>query len=262
MLLSDFKILRSHGKQFIKDLSGAQLPPIFRGRPVISGEPDMAVAGELVRLCPSQAIGCAPFSIDLGRCIFCKECALMHPGLITFTPDYCMATNCRERLVITAASPDAITLDGERVRKEIVRTFGRALRLRQVSAGGDNSTEMELNASLNVNFDFGRFGVEFVASPRHADGVVITGPITENMAAPLELCHHAMAHPKLVILAGTDAISGGLFAESEAVNRGFLDRVGVDLYLPGNPVHPLTFIHGVMDMLGRGTRYGRHARRK
>ena len=125
------------------------------------------------------------------------------------------------------------------------------MRLREVSAGGDNSTEMELNATLNVNFDFARYGIEFTASPRHADGMVITGPITENMAVPLEIAYNAIASPKLLILAGTDALSGGVFANSSALNRSFLERFTPDLYVPGNPVHPLTFIHGVMALLGR-----------
>lgn len=254
MWISDYKILRSHGRPYIKDLDAAKLPDIFRGRPVIRGNSEPDGIAELVDLCPSRAIGASPLSIDLGRCIFCGECAHVRPDRIAFTNDYRLAANDRERLIITAGAPEKITLDSERIRTEIRRVFGRALRLRQVSAGGDNSTEMELNAALNVNFDFGRYGVEFVASPRHADGIVVTGPVTENMAAPLELTYHAVAHPKLVILAGTDAISGGLFSESPALNRSFLDRFGVDLYLPGYPVHPLTFIHGVLDLTGRQAR--------
>lgn len=249
MLISKIKVLNSHGVQYIKDLDNASLPEIFRGRPVISGTPDKDMLDELVRLCPSNAISDDRLSIDLGKCVFCKECAIHCPDHIRFTNDYRMATNVRERLIIDGSSPDNISLDQDKVRKEIKKRFGRALKLRQVSAGGDNSTEMELNASMNVNFDFGRYGIDFVASPRHADGVVITGPITENMAIPLELCYNAIASPKIVILAGSDAISGGLFAESPALNRTFLDRFGVDLYLPGNPVHPLTFIHGILALV-------------
>jgi Ni,Fe-hydrogenase III small subunit len=96
----------------------------------------------------------------------------------------------------------------------------------------------------------GRFGIEFVASPRHADGVVITGPISENMAEALEICYNAIPHPKIIILAGTDAISGGIFKASPALNREFLKKYPVDLYVPGNPIHPLTFINGIMDLLG------------
>jgi Ni,Fe-hydrogenase III small subunit len=128
--------------------------------------------------------------------------------------------------------------------------FRKALKLRQVSAGGDNSCEMELAACGNVNFDMGRFGIEFVASPRHADGIVITGPVSENMAEALQICYDAIPDPKIVILAGTEAISGGIFEGSPALNREFIRKYPIDLYVPGNPIHPLTFINGVMDLLG------------
>ena len=251
MVLSKIKVLRSHGRQYIPDLKAAELPETFRGRPEIAPGVSEAVAAALEQLCPTQAITAAPLTIRLDRCLFCNECAKRYPQAIRFTPDYCLATNDLERLRIDEHSPSAITLDESRVRSEIRRCFGRSLRLREVSAGGDNSTEMELNATLNVNFDFARYGIEFTASPRHADGMVITGPITENMAVPLKLAYNSIASPKLLILAGTDALSGGLFADSPALNRSFLERFTPDLYVPGNPVHPLTFIHGVMALLGR-----------
>ena len=108
---------------------------------------------------------------------------------------------------------------------------------------------MELNAAVNVNFDMGRFGIEFVASPRHADGIVITGPISKNMAEPLQICYDATPEPRIIILAGTDAISGGIFEGSAALDRSFLTKYPVDLYIPGNPVHPLTFINGVLSLI-------------
>ncbi|MCU0456801.1 MAG: NADH:ubiquinone oxidoreductase, partial [Bacteroidales bacterium] len=110
--------------------------------------------------------------------------------------------------------------------------------------------EMELNAAGNVNFDMGRYGIEFVASPRHADGIVITGPITENMSEALQITYDAVPEPKIIILVGTDAISGGIFSKSPAVNRKFTESHKIDLYVPGNPAHPLTFINGIMDLLG------------
>ncbi len=251
MLKSKLQVLYSHGKQYIKHLDRAELPPIFRGRPVLNGTPDGPTLEALEKLCPSGAISGKPFSLDLGRCMFCGECAMFSPEHISFTSDHRMGSNLRESLIVRPGEEGHIVVDSDSVRQEIRSYFGRALKLRQVSAGGDNSTEMELNASMNVNFDFSRYGIEFVASPRHADGVVITGPITENMAAALELCFEAIAEPRLVILAGSEAISGGLHASSPALDRSFLKRYPVDLYLPGNPVHPLTFITGVMSLLGR-----------
>jgi Ni,Fe-hydrogenase III small subunit len=133
----------------------------------------------------------------------------------------------------------------EVVRLEIAKYFGQTLQLREVSAGGDASVEMELNATGNVNFDFGRYGVGFTASPRHADGLVLTGPISENMAEALDICYNSIAEPKILVVCGSEAISGGLYADSPAVNRSFLDKYHVDLWLPGAPTHPLCFIDGI-----------------
>jgi Ni,Fe-hydrogenase III small subunit len=107
---------------------------------------------------------------------------------------------------------------------------------------------MELNAANNVQFDMSRFGIDFVASPRHADGIVITGPITVNMAEALQICYDAIPEPRIVVLVGTDAISGGIHAGSTALDRSFLAKYPVDLYIPGNPAHPLTIINGLLDL--------------
>lgn len=250
-MIRSIKILRQHGVQYVPNLRTAELTPLFRGRPVIMGEVSADLAATLAKLCPSGAIEKNPFSIDLGKCVFCRECEFAAPENIRFTNDYRISTNNRENLIIKADHDNPIILDPDLVRKEIRKLFRRSLKLRQVSAGGDASNEMELNAAGNVNFDMGRYGIEFVASPRHADGVVITGPITENMAEALQICFDATPKPSLVILCGTDAISGGLFQESNALNRSFLSQHPIDLYVPGNPVHPLTFINGVLDLIGR-----------
>ncbi len=246
-MFDNLKILWHQGKQYIPDVTEAKLPGIFRGRPVISNtEVDEF---RLAELCPTHAISTAPVSIDLGKCTFCGECAIQFPEKIVFTKEYKLSSNERERLIIKEEVDQPINLNPDLIRAEIHRLFGRSLKLRQVSAGGDNSCEWELNAANNVQFDISRFGIDFVASPRHADGIVITGPISANMAEPLERCYRAVPNPKIIILAGTDAISGGIFADSPAVNREFLLHHTVDLYIPGNPVHPLTFINGVLDLL-------------
>jgi Ni,Fe-hydrogenase III small subunit len=246
-MLDNIKILLHQGKQYIPDITKAQVPGIFRGRPVISDAPVDVVS--LTALCPTEAIRANPVAIDLGRCAFCGECAVAYPDKIAFTKDYKISTNHRDGLIVKAGEDRPITLSAGLIRKEIADYFSGSLKLRQVSAAGDNSCELELNACGNVNFDMGRFGIEFVASPRHADGIVITGPISENMAEPLQICYDAMPNPKLIILAGTDAISGGIFADSPALDRSFLDRYHIDLYVPGNPVHPLTFINGLLELI-------------
>jgi Ni,Fe-hydrogenase III small subunit len=247
-MFNTFKILYHQGKQYIPDLTKAKVPGIFRGRPEISTvETD---EGALAEVCPTGAIMTGPVRIDLGRCTFCGECSRLFPGKVKFTTDYKLSSNVREKLVIYEGSSDHVILDPGLVRKEIQKLFRGSLKLRQVSAGGDNSCEMELNAAGNVNFDMGRYGIEFVASPRHADGIVITGPVTKNMAEPLQITYDATPSPKIIILAGTDAISGGIFAGSPAIDRKFIETNHIDLYVAGNPIHPLTFINGVIDLLG------------
>jgi Ni,Fe-hydrogenase III small subunit len=247
-MLNTLKIFYHQGKQYIPDLRKVRVPGIFRGRPEIS----FAKVDEkaLADICPTGAIMQEPFRIDLGKCTFCSECSRLFPGKVQFTTDYKLAVNERERLIISEGRVEPLSLDPDLIRKEIRKLFSGSLKLRQVSAAGDNSCELELNACGNVNFDMGRYGIEFVASPRHADGIVITGPISRNMAEPLEITYKAIPSPKIIILAGTDAISGGIFEGSPALDRRFIEENHIDLYVPGSPVHPLTFINGVMDLLG------------
>lgn len=236
----------NNGKQFIPSLTEANVPSPFRGRPVISKTKiDMKY---LVDICPLNAILPDPVRIDIGKCAFCGECSFAFPEKIKFTNDHRLATNKRKNLIISEGVENEIKLDPCKIRKEIATIFNRSLKLRQVSAGGDNSCEFELNACGNPNFDMDRFGIEFVASPRHADGIVITGPVSENMAEALQICYDAVPKPSIIILVGVDAISGGIFSDSKAINRQFVQNNYIDLYVPGNPPHPLTFINGVLEL--------------
>jgi len=246
-MLNNLKIRWHQGSQFIPDVTKSRVSDVFKGRPILTNvKVDEA---KLADLCPTHAISINPVRLDLGKCTFCGECAVQFPTKIVFTSDYKLSSNDREKLIIKEGEDLLIQMNPALIREEIRRLFGRSLKLRQVSAGGDNSCEMELNAANNVQFDLSRFGIDFVASPRHADGIVITGPITKNMAEPLERCYQAVPNPKIIILVGVDAISGGIFADSPALNREFLTKHTVDLYVPGNPAHPLTFINGVLDLL-------------
>jgi Ni,Fe-hydrogenase III small subunit len=245
-MFDNIKIVFHQGKQFIPNVQTAVVPGVFRGRPIISRE--KVNEDELMAICPTEAITGNPVAIDLGKCTFCGECARCYPEKITFTKDYKLASNDPERLIIREGENKAIEINPETVRKEIHRVLGRSLKLRQISAGGDNSCEMELNATNNVQFDMSRFGIDFVASPRHADGIVITGPISKNMAEAVQICYDATPEPKIIVLVGTDAISGGMFAGSPAIDRSFLDKYPIDLYIPGNPAHPLTIVNGLLDL--------------
>lgn len=253
MILPKLKVLKSHGSQYIPDLNAVELTEEFRGRPVLSDGGDPEALRAAAELCPTGAIGLTPLCLDMGRCLFCGECARRAPQSIRFTNDYRIGTPTREGLIVRVGQQE-IPFDSQKVRPEVRRRFKQALKLREVCAGGEGSVEMELNATGNVNFDFGHYGMEFTASPRHADGVVLSGPITQNMAEALDICWEAVATPKVLIVCGSEACSGGLFAESRAVERSFLEQHPVDLWLPGAPTHPMTFIDGVMNLLGRKSR--------
>ena len=240
-------VRRAQGQQTIPD-PRTPSPVGWRGKPVIGDTPCEAGCAACVAVCPTAAIALEPVSIDLGRCILCGDCAPVCPSArLSFSNDHRLAATGRDGLLLSNTRPD---LDPVAVSAALRGRFGRSLKLRSVSAGGCNGCELEVNALTNVNFDIGRFGIDIVASPRHADGLVLTGPITRNMTEALQLCWDAMPAPKLVIAVGACAISGGPYASSPAVERGFLERFAPTLYVPGCPPHPLTFVCGVLDILG------------
>ena len=240
-MFDTIKLKYFQGNQYIKDIKNAQIKEQFRGFPIIkSSKLDSSV-------CPTGALSANPNSIDLGKCTLCGKCQC---EAIKFTNKYKLASTSKENLIIkenmTYEDFEKIAI---KARQEIKRVFSKSLKLRQVSAGGCNGCEMELNACSNCNFDMGRYGIDFVASPRHADGIVITGPITKAMAYALEDCYKSVPEPKIVILTGACAISGGIFQDSKELDRTFIEKYNIDLYIPGCPVHPLTFINAILDFI-------------
>lgn len=245
-MFDTLKLKFFQGNQFIKDIENAPMRDAFRGFPVLNDKVDCS---GLENVCPTGALSTNPLCIDMGKCTFCGKCARCSEA-VKFTNGYKLTSSSRDKLIV---KPDMTYEEYQKtaveVKKEIVKVFGKSLKLRQVSAGGCNGCEMELNACSNCNFDMGRFGIDFVASPRHADGLVITGPISENMAYALEDCYKSTPDPKIVILCGACAISGGVFQHAHKLNREFLEKYPVDLYIPGCPTHPLTFINGVLSYI-------------
>lgn len=242
------------GHQTIAYPSGpARFPARFHGRPALHPERCAAGCSACAAACPTQAIagaGSPSLRLDMGACLFCGRCAEACPtGAVAFTRDYRLAMRTREELVVRG---DEATL-ARALEGRMARLFGRSLRLRQVSAGGCSGCEAELNASGNVQFDLGRFGIQFVASPRHADGIVVTGPVSGHMRAALRATWDATPAPRLVIAVGACAISGGLFAGSDRCAGGAEAALGVpvDLFIPGCPPHPVTVLDGLLRLLGR-----------
>jgi Ni,Fe-hydrogenase III small subunit/formate hydrogenlyase subunit 6/NADH:ubiquinone oxidoreductase subunit I len=232
------------------------MPDRFRGLPVLDPTkcPDNCRA--CADACPTGAIlvrgqDAANLAIDLGRCLFCIDCLEACPeGAIRYTPEYRLATRTREDQIVDSQSGGALKL-ARALDDKARRLFGRSLKLRQVSAGGCNGCEADVNVLNTVVFDLGRFGIQFVASPRHADGLLITGPVTDNMKLALKKTYDAVPPPKLVIAVGACAISGGPYIDHPEVHNGADSVVPVDLYIPGCPPHPLTILDGLLRLLGR-----------
>ena len=226
------------------------LPERFRGHPAIAAERCADGCAQCAEVCPTDAIRLEPRpAIDLGRCLFCAECAAACPGgALAYGGDYRLAARRREDLVVRqdegvrlAAALDA----------KARRLFGRSLRLRQVSAGGCNACESEVNVLSTVVWDLGRFGIQIVASPRHADGLIVTGPVTAAMRDALRRTYDAVPAPKIVIAVGACAISGGPYAGHPEAHDGADSTVPVDLYVPGCPPHPITILDGLLRLLDR-----------
>jgi len=218
------KILKTRFKQGCRTIRfpkvpAPALPSRYRGRPIIAGRSG---------------------SIDLGKISFNPDSDMVYSN------DYSMAVSQREDLIL---SPEREMVLARALNGKMLKIFGRSLKLRQVSAGGCNACELDLNVLNTPVFDLSRFGIQFVASPRHADGIVVTGPITRNMREALLKTYEAIPEPKLVIAVGSCAISGGLFSDSPQTSKGLNTIMPVDLFIPGCPPYPLTILDGFLRLL-------------
>jgi len=227
------------------------LPESFRGLPLIKSDLCPNSCHECVEACPTGAIsGFGKKTLDIGKCLFCSDCisACKHNAIV-FTREYRLAVSKREDLLLME-NQEVLKLASE-FDKEMKKIFGRSLKLRQVSSGGCNACEADINVLSTIGWDLGRFGIQFVASPRHADGLLITGPVTKNMVLALKKTYDAIPDPKFVIAVGACALSGGIYGGHEEVESGVESLFHVDLFIPGCPPNPLTILDGLLRLTGK-----------
>lgn len=228
------------------------LPPRFKGKPVLAANVEAATAAAAAAACPTGALALENGTprLDMGLCLFCGECRRVAPELVSFSSNHRLAGLCREELVVRPG--DAIQEDHTPVTPDSVRKlFKRSFRIREVSAAGCNACEADCNVLTTIVFDLARFGIDFVASPRHADAVLVTGPVPRNMHLALNKCYNAMPSPKVVIAVGACAISGGMFKGMDQEASGVAPHLNIDLFIPGCPPSPYTILAGLLRFLDR-----------
>lgn len=235
----------------------------FRGKITLEPDKDFVlndqIGKNLETICPTNAISYSntdnSISLDAGKCIFCGDCQQELPELIKISNSFDTAKKRKNELVQTfsESAPFGKTIDelGKELKNKIDKTFGRSLAIREIDAGSCNGCEIEVSALNNPVYDVERFGIHFVASPRHADVLLVTGPASKNMEKALKIAYDATPEPKMVIAVGACACSGGIFGQNYATTGGIDSIVPVDVFIPGCPPRPQALIYGILMALNK-----------
>lgn len=245
------KIFRERLRQGYRTSSFPKEEPVlsqrFRGLPRLDTGLCRTDCNDCEQRCPTGAFirKNGKTILDLGRCLFCADCTACPHDALSFSSDYRLAAGNRQDLHFSGDS----TILAKALEKKTLSLLGRSLKLRVVSAGGCNACEADVNVLGTLVFDLARFGINFVAAPRHADGMLLTGPVSENMRAAVLSTWEAIPDPKIVIATGSCAIDGGPFRNSPEIHNGIDTLLPVDLYIPGCPPHPYTILDGLLRIL-------------
>jgi Ni,Fe-hydrogenase III small subunit/formate hydrogenlyase subunit 6/NADH:ubiquinone oxidoreductase subunit I len=262
----------------------AEVSQHARGRPEIDFG-NWKDARPAAAICPTGAIaavdseGVRTATLDLGKCVFCGLCAEVDMAVrmtnqcelaarqgedLKFTvkyrlnPDGTQANISEQPAAKTSAlSPEidkeSFDATGKQLKARIDQVLGRSLHIREVDAGSCNGCEIEIVGLNSPVYDIERFGIHFVASPRHADMLLVTGPVTRNMELALRKTYDAMPAPRLVVAVGACGCSGGIFGRNYASLGGVDQVIPVDIYIPGCPPNPHALLHGILMAIGRLT---------
>ena len=226
----------------------------FSGTLVVRAHTEyQAGVDEAIAVCPTDAIARSDglVRLDRGRCILCGRCTAQNPEVFAFDSSFEVSTTNRGALVVPETDEDDERL--ESARRELhrrVRALRRSIHVRHLDAGSDGSEEWEVAALTGPIYDVQRLGIYFTASPKHADVLLVTGAGAVGMLDALAQTYEIMPEPKIVIAAGTDAISGGLMGIGYATAGGVASTLPVDVFVPGSPPTPFGLLHGILTAVG------------
>lgn len=235
--------------------------PNYRGKIVLAAKEVMQSGHDAEKICATKAISTdggkerERIALDMGKCILCGRCQEAAPDLFRVESGFSMPAEKREDLIESldgkVPAGESYEKIGQKLKDRINKMFGRSLAIREVDAGSCNGCEVEITALNNPIYDIERFGIHFVASPRHADVLLVTGPASRNMEVALKRTYEATPDPKIVIAAGACACSGGIFGDTYATTGGINKVVPVDVYIPGCPPRPEALLYGLLLAMDR-----------